>query len=175
MEISRIEKVALRPEQTMKTIETELDQVRRLFFELNQEDLVTHSERILIEPASKDHLEKLAAARWAPRETVDDDCFVAVAEIWDQTLELDPEVDDLPSDAKIEFRFVPGALMQRAGPMMLTANPRWKPSRRFRRDPDYKGLAKGDFVMRHLVDWQAGNPPPVDVYSFVIAVLGPKL
>jgi len=175
MELSRIEKAVLRPEQTLQSVEIELDDVRQLFFELNQEDLVAHAERILIEPAARDHLEKLATARWVPQDVVGDDCFVAVAEIWDQTLEFDPDIDELPEDAKIEFRFVPSSLMQSAGPMMLSANPRWRPSRRFRRDPDYKGLAKGDFLMRHLVDWQAGNPPPVDVYSFVIAILGPKL
>lgn len=174
MELSRIEKVALQPEQTMKTIEAELDTVRQLFFELNLEDLETHAERILIDPGAREHLEKLAAAKWESKSVVGDDCFVAVAEFRDETLELDPEEDDLPADAKIEFRFVPSAQMAQAGPMMLSVNPRWKPSRRFRRDPDFRGLEKGDFIMRHMVDWQAGNPPPIDLYSFVIAIIGPK-
>lgn len=174
MELSRIEKAVLHPEQSLTQIEAELADVRDLFFELNLEDLETHADRILIEPAARAHLERLADSEWVRKDVVGDDCFVAVAEIWDETLELDPEEGELPETAKIEFRFVPSALMQQAGPMMLSVNPRWKPSRRFRRDSDYKGLAKGDFLMRHLVDWQAGNPPPVDVYSFVIAIWGPK-
>ncbi|MCM2282231.1 MAG: hypothetical protein NDI61_10330 [Bdellovibrionaceae bacterium] len=174
MEMSRIEKSALQPDTTIRQIEEELDSVRQLFFELNLEDLEIHADRILIEPAARERLEKLAHGSWSSRETVGDDCFVAVAEVWDESMEFDPEDDKWPETTKIEFRFVPSELMHQAGPMLLSANPRWKPSRRFRRDPDYKGLGKGDFLMRHLVDWRAGNPPPVDVYSFVIAIFGPK-